>query len=208
MKKILLKGLIITSLFTASSLFAEKQTVEEMLNKSFSQANLVEEDNKYPDFIPSEYMDSELNEQQQELLKKMYLYYLRQVKAESDNYSLATEKLKEEIKPLFDQLSQESSYLTIVNSKNQEMKLIDNRVYYVDIENERIYTKNLENFANMDFKNKYRLILNMKYNRLAIIEPKNLDTNYLTLLNLSKIQDIEFKHIIEMLEYFFENKQN
>lgn len=206
MKKLKLISFFASLLLASSTLSASNKelTIEEMLNKSLSKSNNIEHQN-YQDFIPSEYLDSEYTAEQQKMLKKIYLFYLKEIKSNGDDFELTSNELEKTIKPIFDEgLSKDNRvYLSIVNDKNEKFELKNNKVYYVDLENKKLYSKDLEDFAGIDIKNMYRIILNIEYNRIVIIEPKKYETSYLTIVNLSQLEKVQFSDLEGMIKHFF-----
>jgi len=201
--------LFFLSLLISQISFAETTpkdyTVEEMLNKMYSSSDKIEDMEKSDNFKYVKKYLSDFSEDEQDILSKLYLYYTHEITSKKKDYDVLSEKMFSSLKDIQNILT-EDDYITILGSTGTEKKVLPNVKYYIDFDNEILYSEELLNFSKSDIKNLYSFIYQIEYNRLIIFEPSENKTDYFSVINLGDLQKFSFEDLKKSIQAYMNNK--
>lgn len=203
MKKIILSILISSQLLMASSDTPTDYTIEEMLNGMYKESDKIEGLTKDSGFKYMYKYMSDFSEKEQEMFNKIYLYYLHKFNLNKEKYKKLTENVLTSIDKMKD-IQSMGKYITLQDSKNINIKVLNNITYFVDFENESIYSSEMQSFVQNDFDNLFSILYQVEYNRILIFEPKNQKTSYFSIVNLGDTKTFSFKDLKETIRIYME----
>ena len=207
MKKILFSMVLLSQIVFSAENQPKDYTVEEMLNKLYSNEKNIENLENNEDFKYMYKYMSDFSEKDKEMLSKLYLYFLHQTKQRQEKFNNITEEMLTSM-DVIQHIETQGKFITINDKNNNPVKIIDNILYFIDFENEKLYSSNLGDFVNNKFNNLYSLKYEVTYNRLLIVEPKNNKTNYASIINLAEDVKFSFKDLKETIETFMQKTKS
>ncbi len=208
MKKLILIFVMSSLMIVTLSHANEEMTNEEMLQTFYADGDLMEKDFSPEELSLIEKMEhlpnkefSPYKDEQIELIKKGFLFYLREIRKDAKDFEKATEYVSEKVVPVINK-SHFNNYVIVLDSKGNQKKLMDSKNYYIDFDNETLYTSDLEGFVKNDIFNLNIVQYQHNFNRLFVTEPKNSETRYSSVINLGKQKEFTFDNLKEAIEVY------
>jgi len=206
MKKILLSLILLSGLSFASDTPPKDYTIQEQLDILYSDSEDLENFEKTTDFNYLRKYMGDLDKNTQDQLSKLYLYYFHQLKTNQEEFKEMSDLMIGSLDQMKKMQSLGKSYY-IQTEKNEDKEILNNITYYVDFDNELLYTNDMSNFVQKELPNLYSIIYQAKYNRLLVLEPRKLNSTHYIIINLDSNPKISFKDLKSSINQFLIEKE-
>lgn len=205
MKKIILSLVVASQFVFGASDKPKDYTVEEMLKKVYSNSEELEGFDKDTDFKYMYKYLADFDEKEQEMMNKVFLFYLHKLNSQHEKYTELTDQMLSSLEEM-KTVRSKGKFITLQNKENTNTKILNNITYYVDFKNEKIYSNEMKNFVQTDFNELFSILYQFEYNRVLIFEPKNTKTAYFSIIDLGKLTTFSFKDLKETVDIYMERK--
>jgi hypothetical protein len=206
MKKILISLIAITHILSASVDKPKEYTVEEQLKGLYNESDNLEGFSKKSDFDYMYKYLGDFDKKEQDMMNKLYLYYLHRMNTNKEKYTDMTSEMLDSMDDM-KEMKSKGKFITLQTDENQNIKILNGITYYVDFINEQVYSSEMQSFVQNDFKNLYSILYQVEYNRILVFEPKNTKTNYFIVMNLGDLKTFSFKDLKETIDVYLEKKK-
>jgi hypothetical protein len=192
--------IIISFFIILNFLNAENRTMSEEISNMYLDEDKYEVEKEEEERISqfNELINNEYTKKEQKIMSNLYKMYLEKITEKAEIHNRVSENLYIQFEKILEARNQGGKIL-IYNSKNEGNDLISGIEYYIDFENEEIYSEKVIEFTNLKNKYTYKIKYNHIFEQITFYKEDKLNIT-VSKFSLKNNEKISFSKLLQYVK--------